>query len=64
MSEHFGNDALRQETNAGKADIAEQILTIGDIPKQDLQEFQHAFFQNNRVDEVRFTTKKYVVKFE
>ena len=33
--------------------IAEQILTIGDIPKQDLQKFQHALFQNNRTDEVR-----------
>ena len=33
--------------------IAEQILTIGDIPKQDLQKFQHVLLQNNRADEVR-----------
>ena len=33
--------------------IAEQILAIGDIPKQDLQKFQHALFRNNRTDEVR-----------
>ena len=32
--------------------IPEHILAIGDIPKQDLQKFQHALFQNNRTDEV------------
>ena len=31
----------------------EQSLAIRNVPEQDLQESQHALFQNNRADEVR-----------
>lgn len=34
--------------------ITEQVFTIGDMPKQDLQKLPYTLFQNTRKDEVRF----------